>query len=322
MDQIYASLDGRRHRVMPDRALRHRHHRQRRRRRHDGARAGGDAARGSCSLERGDFVPQEDENWSPEAVWKDLRYRTTRALARRATARRSSRTRTTTSAATPSSGAACSTGCAARTSRRSSTRTASRRRGRSTTTRSRRTTTAPSGCTRCTARPATIRPSRRADRFRTRRCRTRAAWRDIVDQLRAHGPAPVAAAARLLSPGEPGGCVLCNTCNSFPCQMHAKSDADVCCVRAGADAAERHAVDQRAGPPAAHRRRRAAASRRSRSSGSGEVVRVEAPLVVVSCGAVNSAALLLRSATDRASATASPIRRASSAAATWRTWRR
>jgi len=27
-------------------------------------------------LERGDFIPQEDENWSPEAVWKDLRYRT------------------------------------------------------------------------------------------------------------------------------------------------------------------------------------------------------------------------------------------------------
>ena len=28
-------------------------------------------------LERGDFVPQEDENWSPQAVWKHLRYQTT-----------------------------------------------------------------------------------------------------------------------------------------------------------------------------------------------------------------------------------------------------
>ena len=28
-------------------------------------------------LERGDFVPQELENWDPVAVWKDLRYRTT-----------------------------------------------------------------------------------------------------------------------------------------------------------------------------------------------------------------------------------------------------
>src|SRR5580765_1172503 len=26
-------------------------------------------------LERGDFVPQEEENWDPKAVWKDLRYR-------------------------------------------------------------------------------------------------------------------------------------------------------------------------------------------------------------------------------------------------------
>ena len=28
-------------------------------------------------VERGDFVPQEDDNWSAEAVWKTLRYRTT-----------------------------------------------------------------------------------------------------------------------------------------------------------------------------------------------------------------------------------------------------
>tara|TARA_B100001179_G_C18324951_1_gene289749 strand:+ start:80 stop:472 length:393 start_codon:yes stop_codon:yes gene_type:complete len=27
-------------------------------------------------IERGDFVPQEVENWDPEAVWKHLRYRT------------------------------------------------------------------------------------------------------------------------------------------------------------------------------------------------------------------------------------------------------
>ena len=26
-------------------------------------------------IERGGVVPQEDANWSPEAVWKDLRYR-------------------------------------------------------------------------------------------------------------------------------------------------------------------------------------------------------------------------------------------------------
>src|SRR4029453_18775258 len=28
-------------------------------------------------VERGGFIPQEPENWSPEAVWKERRYRTT-----------------------------------------------------------------------------------------------------------------------------------------------------------------------------------------------------------------------------------------------------
>ena len=28
-------------------------------------------------VERGDFIPQEDQNWDAAAVWKDLRYRTT-----------------------------------------------------------------------------------------------------------------------------------------------------------------------------------------------------------------------------------------------------
>ena len=28
-------------------------------------------------VERGDFVPGEDENWNPAAVWSQLRYRTT-----------------------------------------------------------------------------------------------------------------------------------------------------------------------------------------------------------------------------------------------------
>ena len=27
-------------------------------------------------VERGDFIPQEEQNWDPEAVWKHLRYQT------------------------------------------------------------------------------------------------------------------------------------------------------------------------------------------------------------------------------------------------------
>jgi choline dehydrogenase-like flavoprotein len=120
----------------------------------------------------------------------------------------------------------------------------------------------------------------------------------LVEQLRGMGLHPSPLPLGLLRPGDEGGCILCNTCNSFPCKVNAKSDADVCCVRD----AVRH--------PNVTLRTRAFA-RRLTTDGSGRKVtgvdvetpdgtyRVEAPLVVVSCGAVNSAALLLRSATDR-----------------------
>jgi choline dehydrogenase-like flavoprotein len=80
--------------------------------------------------------------------------------------------------------------------------------------------------------------------------------------------------------------------------VHAKSDADVCCVRHAVlqpnvtlwtNALARRLVTDAAG-------RRVAGVEVERH---GEVLTVEAPLVVVSCGAINSAALLLRSATDR-----------------------
>jgi choline dehydrogenase-like flavoprotein len=88
---------------------------------------------------------------------------------------------------------------------------------------------------------------------------------------------------------------LCNTCNSFACKVHAKSEADVCCIRP--------ALRQPTVTLWTH-----AYARRLITNGSGqsvqaveverrgETIRVEAPLFIVSCGAVNSAALLLRSA--------------------------
>jgi choline dehydrogenase-like flavoprotein len=89
--------------------------------------------------------------------------------------------------------------------------------------------------------------------------------------------------------------MLCNTCNSFPCKVGAKSDAEVCCVR--------HATAQ---PnvtlwTGAYARRLITDARGAKVEAievdrNGETVRVDAPVVVVSCGAVNSAALLLRSA--------------------------
>jgi choline dehydrogenase-like flavoprotein len=114
--------------------------------------------------------------------------------------------------------------------------------------------------------------------------------RAIVEQLQGLGLHPSPLPLGLLD-----GCVLCNTCNSFACKVHAKSEADVCCVRPAlqrptvtlwTNACARRLVTNASGE-------RVEAVEVERN---GEIVRVSAPLVVVACGAVNSAALLLRSA--------------------------
>ena len=120
----------------------------------------------------------------------------------------------------------------------------------------------------------------------------------IVEGLRGQGLHPSPLPLGLLNPGQPGGCVLCDTCNSFPCREHAKSEAETCCV---GPILERGNVTLWTGAlarrlltdPAGRRIEAVEVERR------GELTRVRAPLVAVSCGAVNSAALLLRSATER-----------------------
>lgn len=116
----------------------------------------------------------------------------------------------------------------------------------------------------------------------------------IVEQLKAFGLHPSPLPLGLLRPGAPDGCVLCNTCNSFPCRIHAKSDAEVCCVnpalRTPTVSLWTKALARRLLTDPSGRRVEAVEVERN-----GEVSRVEAPLVIVSCGAVNSAALFLRS---------------------------
>lgn len=119
----------------------------------------------------------------------------------------------------------------------------------------------------------------------------------IVDRLRGMGLHPSPLPLGLLNPGQPGGCVLCNTCNSFPCRLHAKSEAEVCGIR---PALERPNVTlwtntyaRRLVTDASGRRVVAVELERA-----GEVRRVEGDVFVAACGAVNSAALFLRSAND------------------------
>jgi len=93
-------------------------------------------------------------------------------------------------------------------------------------------------------------------------------------------------------------CIRCDTCDGHPCLVNAKSDAQVVCV----DPALQH--------PNVTLLTGAYVSRLETSASGREVTTVHverngareqyrAGIVVVSCGAINSAALLLRSASDR-----------------------
>ncbi len=120
----------------------------------------------------------------------------------------------------------------------------------------------------------------------------------IVDDLRAQGLHPAPLPLGLLRPGEPGGCVLCRTCNSFPCRIRMRSDAETCGV---APALEHENVTMWTNTCADRLVTNAAGTRVTAVEvvRQGERQRIETPICVVSCGAVNSAVLLLRSANDR-----------------------
>jgi choline dehydrogenase-like flavoprotein len=94
-------------------------------------------------------------------------------------------------------------------------------------------------------------------------------------------------------------CIRCSTCDGFPCLVHAKCDAEVCCVT---PALERSNVTLLT--DAKVTRLETGASGREvtgvhveMSGGLTEIF--SADIVIVSAGAINSAALLLRSASDR-----------------------
>jgi len=122
--------------------------------------------------------------------------------------------------------------------------------------------------------------------------------RAIVEKLRAQGLHPSPLPLGLIDPGLPGGCVLCRTCNSFPCRIHRKSDAEVCCVEPAAAAPNvtlltRTAARRLITDPAGRRVEAVEAERE------GATTRFTADRIVLACGAINSAAVLLRSANGK-----------------------
>lgn len=97
---------------------------------------------------------------------------------------------------------------------------------------------------------------------------------------------------------ENGRCVRCKTCDGFPCKVDGKGDADVCCVRPALESPNiellTRAYARRIFTDETGKRVTAVEIERD-----GKVFEVKAETIVVACGAVNSAALLLRSANDK-----------------------
>jgi choline dehydrogenase-like flavoprotein len=240
-------------------------------------------------LERGDFVPQEDENWNPEAVWKQLRYQT----AERWLDDRGQEFRPYTHYNV--GGNTKFWGSVLFRLRREDFQAVEHMEGVS-----------PSWPIDYQAlepyydqaeRLYSVHGEQGVDPtdpprgpFPHEPIPHAPAMAAIVDQLRQQGlhPAPLPLGLR-------DGCVLCNTCNSFACKLHAKSDADVCCVRSAVQRSNvtlwTNALVHRLLTDPSGKKIDAVQLMRN-----GEPIRVEAPMVIVSCGAVNSAALLLRSA--------------------------
>lgn len=116
----------------------------------------------------------------------------------------------------------------------------------------------------------------------------------LADGLAAQGLAPTHLPMGVdLRPG--GKCQYCSTCDGFPCKVMAKSDAESCLVRPALAHDNVHILTKTYAV-------RLKTNESGRSIKSVECVRdqetieITADTFVVSCGAVNSAALLLRSA--------------------------
>ena len=260
---------------------------------------GGTIARGLAStgakiliVERGDFIPQEDHNWNPASVWKDLRYRTTETWLDEAG--RSFRPYTHYCVG----GNTKFWGTVMYRLRPSDFKEVQHAEGISPAWPIDYDALAPyydraeamyevhgeAGLdpTEGPRKPYPFPPVPHSKVVGS-----------IVEQLKAQGlhPSPLPLGLR-------ENCVFCNTCNSFPCKIHAKSDADVCAVRPATASGNVtlwvNAIARKLVTGSTGQKIEAVEIERG-----GGVETVSAPLVIVSCGAVNSAALLLRSANHK-----------------------
>ncbi len=93
-------------------------------------------------------------------------------------------------------------------------------------------------------------------------------------------------------------CIRCNTCDGFPCLVDAKADADITCIRSTEPFANVTLVTE-AKVVRLHTNPSGREVTTVEAEVSGETQFFSGDIVVVACGAINSAALLLRSANDQ-----------------------
>ncbi len=116
----------------------------------------------------------------------------------------------------------------------------------------------------------------------------------LIERLRAQGLHPYCL-PMAVDLREGGRCIRCMTCDGFPCKVHAKGDAEICCLRPALASSNIELWTNT-------RARRILTDETGRVATAVEVERagqsmsVAADMIIVACGAVNSAILLLRSA--------------------------
>jgi choline dehydrogenase-like flavoprotein len=243
-------------------------------------------------LERGDFVPQEDENWSPEAVWKQRRYQTTERWLNGRGGEFPPYTHYCVG------GNSKFWGSVLFRMRREDFQDLEHVDGVSPAWPIDYDTLAPyydraERLYKVHGAPGVDPTEAPRGPYPYPAIPHEPRMAEIVEHLTRQGlhPSP-------LPLGLGDECVLCRTCNSFPCKVHAKSEADVCCVRPAIQepnvtlwtrtTARRLLTDPKGARIEAVEIER-----------DGDVRRVNASLFVVSCGAVNSAVLLLNSANGK-----------------------
>jgi len=125
--------------------------------------------------------------------------------------------------------------------------------------------------------------------------------KELAEDLRKMGHRPFPLPVGLLldeEHPEHSRCIRCDTCDGFPCLVHAKADAEVIAVR---PALEHGNVTLRTGRHVDKLETNASGREvtKVKATHGGEPEEYTADIVAVSCGAINSAALLLRSANER-----------------------